>query len=858
VYAAWSIYDDWPADETAIGFARSFNGGATFMPATRILSNIKGIRASLTGKNMRVNSFPCMAVDNSPGPHRGTIYLVWANRGIPGINTGKDIDIYLMRSADQGTSWSDPIRVNQAPPGLGKQHFFPWIACDPVTGGLCVTCYDDRNADTASMATFVSVSYDGGNTWSDMQVSDYTFTPAPIPGLAFSYFGDYIGIQSYNMKVYPAWTDNRDNGRAMTWVSPFDLGPNPGQPWVTYYSDSLSDVAGSGNATLDYGDSLHLSLGLKNLGDQPADSVTAMLTTASPYILITRDTATYGAMAPGMAKVVPTGFTLRVSDTIPDNLVVRFDVSVYGADSSWYSHFAVESHAPALKIGGFTIIDTLDGNRNGRLDPGETVRVNVPLSNTGDHPCLSSWCRFSAVSPFLASGTDSLFAGDLFPGQAVLLSYPVTVSPEAPAGSSVMLSCQAGSGLYRAQRVFRTSICMVVEDWETNTFSKFPWQHGGSKPWTLTDVNPSEGMFTAVSGPIGDNTASQLSVPYESASDDSISFHLSTSSEQDYDFLMFYIDGVLQGQWSGETPWMRAAFAVAAGQHQFKWVYRKDIAVASGQDRAWLDFIAFPSPVLPEVNPGPDAAICAGDIVLLQATAIRCDSIKWSTSGDGIFGNDTALVTTYTPGENDVAAGIVTLRLTGYGMYGNDSGNKKILIYPGPSARITVFPNDSVCIGSEILLLADTAGISAWRWIPGNVAGPEAAYDTSLTGGAGTGQVRLEVSGPEGCTNRDSVFLTFRDCTGYEEVEACRFSLFPNPGEGLFLLEIRNCEAEPLHVSVFNILNQLVYSFDDPRQLRNRKISMDLSFLPEGVYLLSLPALPATRPVKLVISRNNP
>ena len=61
VYAVWAVYDVWPEDENALGFARSWDGGQTFEPAWRILDNIKGIRSSLTSKNMRVNSFPSMA-----------------------------------------------------------------------------------------------------------------------------------------------------------------------------------------------------------------------------------------------------------------------------------------------------------------------------------------------------------------------------------------------------------------------------------------------------------------------------------------------------------------------------------------------------------------------------------------------------------------------------------------------------------------------------------------------------------------------------------------------------------------------------------------------------------------------------
>mgnify|MGYP006277958059 FL=1 len=221
VYVAWSIYDSWPSDETAIGFAKSTNGGNTYTPATRIITNIKGIRNSETSKNHRVNSFPVMAADISTGPYRGNIYIVWTNIGTPGINSGTNRSVYMSRSEDGGNTWISPVRVNQGPFQNGKEAYFPWITCDPETGTLSVVFYDDRNTSSSSCEVFVANSFDAGNTWEDFKVSDVSFTPAPIPGLAGGYMGDYLGIAARGGIVYPCWTDNR-GGLYMTYVSPFE------------------------------------------------------------------------------------------------------------------------------------------------------------------------------------------------------------------------------------------------------------------------------------------------------------------------------------------------------------------------------------------------------------------------------------------------------------------------------------------------------------------------------------------------------------------------------------------------------------------------------------------------------------
>jgi PKD repeat protein len=226
VYICWAIYDGWPTDETAIGFAKSTNGGVSYTAGTRIKTGLKGIRTSGSGgKNHRVNSFPSMAVDISGGANNGNLYIVWTNIGTPGVNTGTNRSVYMIRSTNGGTTWSAAIKVNQNAFVDGKSAYFPWISCDPETGVLSTVFYDDRNVTSTQNEIFSAYSLDAGTTWTDFKVGDFAFTPTPISGLASSYMGDYLGITSKGGKVYPCWTEYR-GGLFMTYVSPYELGLN--------------------------------------------------------------------------------------------------------------------------------------------------------------------------------------------------------------------------------------------------------------------------------------------------------------------------------------------------------------------------------------------------------------------------------------------------------------------------------------------------------------------------------------------------------------------------------------------------------------------------------------------------------
>lgn len=128
------------------------------------------------------------------------------------------------------------------------------------------------------------------------------------------------------------------------------------------------------------------------------------------------------------------------------------------------------------------------------------------------------------------------------------------------------------------------------------------WSFGGNAPWFITSQDPYDGSHCAQSGAIGDLSSSIMEISMVLTSGGDISFARKVSSEATYDFLRFYIDDVLQDEWSGELDWEIVNFGVSSGQHTFKWVYIKDNYVANGSDCAWVDFIIFP-PYIPSPEP---------------------------------------------------------------------------------------------------------------------------------------------------------------------------------------------------------------------------------------------------------------
>jgi hypothetical protein len=716
VYVVWAIYDGWPTDENALAIARSFDGGQTFLPATRIIENIRGIRNHAVTQNMRVNSFPSVAVDISNGENRGNIYVVWTNVNTPGVNTGQGVEIYLIKSSDQGVTWSTPVKVNTDPLGTNKQHYLPWITCDPANGNIAVIFYDNRNVSPSQAEAWCSVSVDAGETFTDFAVSDVAFTPTPIPNLADGYMGDYLAIAAQDGVVYPCWTDTR-TGYAMTYVSPFLLTPAMNQAYIAYQDHDLNDYsAGNNNGTPDFGENLLLTLDVKNIGDKPDTAVMVTLSCDSPFVTMTDSTEFYGNFEIGEIKSIIDGFAFHISDSVVNGTELVFNVkSVNNIDSVNYSFFTITAFAPELTISNIIISDPL-GNNNQVLDPGETAEITIQYINNSLFDATDPVSYLQCAQSFVTIGNSMVSIPAVAQGQTGSATFQVTVA-SVPFGSAAQFTNKIDYSYQSSLKSFLETIGLIVEDWETVGFTKFPWSFSGDNNWEIDNATYYEGAYAARSKSIAHNQSASLNITYKVLYDDTISFYRKVSSELFHDVLSFYVDNVKIGQWSGNQNWKRSAYPITAGEHTFRWEYSKDAANVSGQDAAWVDFIVFPPETRTMVYAGNNTNSCENAPVQMNATATNYQSLQWSTSGSGVFSDALILNPVYTPSASDVAAGSVTLTLTVTGISFKETSQSSFVLTFNNSATAFAGSDAQACEGSAISLNETTASFySALSW----------------------------------------------------------------------------------------------------------------------------------------------
>lgn len=183
----------------------SVDGGLTF-GQDNIVQYIDQPDRTLNG-NILTFSYPVPVCDIYPqSPFYGTIYVIYMDTG-----PGGDPDIFLTKSIDGGSNWTQRLRVNDDSTGNGLDQFHPW-ACVDSTGVLTVIFYDRRlYSDNWKFDLFLTQSFDGGESFTpNIRVTTVSIDPNDFRA---GVIGEYIGLDSFDGIPFPLWTDTRNSNQ---------------------------------------------------------------------------------------------------------------------------------------------------------------------------------------------------------------------------------------------------------------------------------------------------------------------------------------------------------------------------------------------------------------------------------------------------------------------------------------------------------------------------------------------------------------------------------------------------------------------------------------------------------------------
>ena len=405
---------------------------------------------------------------------------------------------------------------------------------------------------------------------------------------------------------------------------PYETTVNVIAPDGAYMLMGNIAVNGGTDQILDYGEAGSLYTTFENVGQDSSGDLTFTLIHEAGMVTLNSNVIQNGSIAAG-AEVTIGPFEFQVSWNVDDGGLIPFIIQATDNIETWEYELNIPVEAPDYNLISVDFFDL----GNGTLDPGETTTMQLVLTNVGHSPVSYPTFEATTSDPNIILGaveSDNAYLWEI-DGQ-VTITIEVAAVDDAPVGHTALLGIIIGSGGTNYENVFPVPITLglLIEDFESGSFTSFDWIQGGDAEWTI-DSDSYSGNYSAKSGTISNDQTSELSIELNILYEGETSFWAKASSEQSgtgniYDYLEFYIDDeAAELNIGGELDWTEYTVDIPVGEHSLRWVYQKDGAQSSGQDCAWLDRIAFPTGSIPPLNidfgdANLDGSISIFDVIL--------------------------------------------------------------------------------------------------------------------------------------------------------------------------------------------------------------------------------------------------
>jgi hypothetical protein len=243
-----------------------------------------------------------------------------------------------------------------------------------------------------------------------------------------------------------------------------------------------------------------------------------------------------------------------------------------------------------------------------------SIEIGTNWSITGN---TTSWLLFNTLESGIPSSDGIILTTissdeGLLPNGSVVVTratnaysiywvLKVTPAPGQTGVGTISLTASNDAGLVTNVTILVTVDMPLPLDNQFFATTNLSWQTAVDAPWFGQTGVSFRGKPAAQSGRIGDGGASWLKAV--ATGPGILTFCWKVSSETDYDWLEFYVNGVLQAsRISGEVDWRQQTIALSSGTQPLGWRYVKDPDTSTGLDAGWLAQVSF---VAEDVNIPP-------------------------------------------------------------------------------------------------------------------------------------------------------------------------------------------------------------------------------------------------------------
>ncbi len=612
------------------------------------------------------------------------------------------------------------------------------------------------------------------------------------------------------------------------------------QPFVWLAKAHCNDQ--NGNGQLDYGEHATFDLTVHNIGQMASGSGEITLLCESPYVNVEQGTALYTELQPNSSRTLENAFRIKVSNDIPDQTEIPFLIRFTEGGNSHDETLNLTANAPLIRIKPEFHIMTANGNPSTHIDTTGHSYITFTITNIGHSTAEYLNAKLSVKAPFVEVETEPIQHHGLAWNEALSLTYELASTPNSISGAwpQIHLDIQ-----YDNRHTCLDTIVQyggIFENFETDTLNPFfQWTNSGNTPWVYCEEDVFEGQrcFIATSNSMHNSIIiAKLKKPYLNH-DSKISFHYQTDENEP----LWYYTSINNSVPFLSASWQYAEVLYNGEDLKMYWQYRQS---DPNYRQAKLDNICFPPMHRTIAFAGNDLVSCReATIHLREAYAYDCNSLLWTTSGDGHFDCDTLVNPIYFPGNQDITNENLTLTISALG---SDTVISSMQIHLVDEINLGGIVGDSIVNKYENPIshyfIENQVGLRyLWQLEPveaGFIYENGNQIDILWNLREGDVEANLTVTVDNGCENTPISKRISLIGTGILEWHSPSFELFPNPTDGkLNLVFGENIHGKAV-IEVYNILGERKLFHQTGHLRHGETLSLDLSGMASGLYIIKL------------------
>ncbi len=203
---------------------------------------------------------------------------------------------------------------------------------------------------------------------------------------------------------------------------------------VTTDDDPLGKSQGNSDGMCDAGEAIEITISLENAGVDTAFDVSATISSIDTFVTVIDSFQTYGDIEPDSLVVPVSPYLVQIMPQAPDSHSVEFNLQVAHTDTVFTKHFSLQISAPVLRIASIGYSDSLYGNGDGCLEPGESFKLQPVLLNHGSGVGEGISVLLSISDSYVTISQDSSYIDSLASGDSSSIEAPfiVSIHPTCP------------------------------------------------------------------------------------------------------------------------------------------------------------------------------------------------------------------------------------------------------------------------------------------------------------------------------------------------------------------------------------------------------------------------------------------